>query len=1280
MNELDAHLAAVVGALRTGVVVEDHAGRVVFANDACCEILGLSVTPDELAGREWSQLVAATELTERVRSVRASGHKLAIERVETPDGRVVECSYHALDDTAAAAAGLWQLRNVTDVVDATNRLATANRVLDAIARAHARFTIEEEPEVVFGELLANVMKLTDSTYGFIAEVHRDGDGPAGSATAPYLRTLAMLDGEWDEDMRLRYESTRGAGIELRGEDTLLTDCIETTRAVIAGEPTNGADQRLADGHRPLRSFLGAPLTRGGWCIGVLGLGERPAGFDATVLDQLRPLVASCAQFIEVCRTEQEHRGARTALRAAEQRYRSLVAALDEGIVIHDGGGWITSINDSARRLLGRPEADLAGCTALGPGFVATDADGEPVPTDALPPVVALSSGRTVSGVTLGLPHHDGTVRWVAVNSHPVFEGRTGRPSSVVTTLRDVTASHDAADALRRSEHYFRSLIETASDITALISAGGRILYASPSFESILGYGHDVVGENIGDLLHRDDLAAAFRALASAVDGEPGSVELRVRRGDGSWCECDLTARNLLDDDVVQGIVVTIRDLSEREELRRVLKDARDEALRASQLKSEFLATMSHEIRTPMNGIIGMIDLIGQLDLAPEDAELVRVARDAARGLLDILNGILDLAKIEAGKMVLETGPIDIGAIVEGAAETLAFAARTKDVSLFTHVDPALAVRMEGDSGRLRQVLLNLIGNAVKFTDAGEIVVRARVEQAHRMETVVRFEVSDTGIGLDPGLAERLFQPFEQGEDPASRRAGGTGLGLSICQRFIEMMGGSISATGRPGHGTTITFTVALRSGRPLADHPRPLAGRRVLLVEPSDGGRDALAGTLTDLGAEVRTTTDLDGARELLEQVATTPEVIVAETRSADAERVPLALRAMAPDVPFVLLSNEEHRRVRSDDTVLLKPVGRAALGRALGGRLDDGDRHGAADPFPVDADPARSPGTASSAPDAVPFRGRVLLAEDNPTNTLVLTRQLQLLGVDVVAVEDGARAVDIVGASSFDLVFMDCQMPVMDGFEATRTIRARQAELGRARIPIVALTANAFGDRTEACRTAGMDDVVHKPVTLDVLGEALDRWLPTPSAPGLAAGRPPGDAARAANDAAATDRPGSQRPDGPDGTDGPSTPSTGDPTATPTAPDVPAASGVAATLADLRSDLGDAAVTGLLELMGTELVAFAGAVDDARDDADPDALGTIAHKLLSTARLVGYEPLVELCTALDERAVPDDGLDDAAARLAALVGELAAVVGRETAGRSSERTDDAPGGANGER
>ena len=543
-----------------------------------------------------------------------------------------------------------------------------------------------------------------------------------------------------------------------------------------------------------------------------------------------------------------------------------------------------------------------------------------------------------------------------------------------------------------------------------------------------------------------------------------------------------------------------REITRHTELERELTLAKQAAESAVMAKGEFLATMSHEIRTPLNGIVPMLDLLMNSRLQPDQLELVRTAATSAQQMLRIVDDILDFSKLEADKLTLETTTFNLREMAESVIALMEKPAEAKGLRLQLAIEPGVRLPVRGDPVRLRQVLTNLVSNAVKFTERGGITLTIRRLRETPAQHVLRFEVRDTGIGIAPDAQQRLFQAFTQADASTTRLYGGTGLGLAICKRIVGLMGGQIGVESTPGQGSTFWFEVPLLKVQgDISTAPTELHGGRVLLITTDARLRMRLTLLLPNWGLRITSVENTQEALDRLRQAQAQGEpwtfsVVLADLASMRSTAVSLARnlerRNLYGEVRLVFL--------RGDDAATLDlPAGMTVIAR------------NAPDPDLRAVLSSSGVAWASHAPDAIPPPPpppaeeperpmRVLLVEDNPVNLMVAQRLLQVLGSVCETASNGEIALEKLEAGQYDLVLMDCQMPVLDGYTATRRWRAlEQARHAARRLPIVAMTANAMAGDRQKCLDAGMDDYLAKPVTRGELERCLQRWrgarLPVP-------------------------------------------------------------------------------------------------------------------------------------------------------------------------------------------
>ncbi len=720
------------------------------------------------------------------------------------------------------------------------------------------------------------------------------------------------------------------------------------------------------------------------------------------------------------------------------------------------------------------------------------------------------AGATESSESDPFDRADGTRQWLSWRAQP-WHNATGEIGGIVIFTEDITRQRFAAEALAESEERFRSAFNYAGIGMAIVGLDGRWMRVNKTICDLVGYDEaTLLQKSFQDITHPDDLAADLVQVRDLLGDVLRfyQMEKRYIHRDGHTVWVRLTV-SLVRDTAGKPVhfVSQIEDITERKELLDNLAQARDQALAASRMKSEFLANMSHEIRTPMNGIIGMTGLLMDTPLSADQREMANVVQNSAQGLLTIINDVLDFSKIEAGKLRLDESNFELHQLLEETLSLLAPHAHKKRLELVADFPAGGAMAFHGDSGRIRQVLTNLVGNAIKFTEVGEVVVSVHCRHLTEEQSSVKIEVRDTGIGIAPHLQAKLFQAFTQADGTTTRRYGGTGLGLAISRQLVQLMGGEIGLESEAGRGSTFWFQIALRRIRPAPateSLPALSAAFRVLAVDDNETNRQILHGQLARFGLTAVFATNAAEAIEQLRAAAGEGrpfQVALLDWHMPETDGIALAQQIRADPavagVPLVMLSSSSLTiestvaEAINFSAVLAKPVRETQLHRAL---LQLAGR--------------RTNAAAEDAPARAPRSGfRLLVAEDNEANQLVIRRMLDRLGHTCEVARDGRAVLDLLAQGPFDAVIMDCQMPVMDGYTATGHIRAGEVPNLNPRIPIIALTAYAMPSDRQRCISAGMDDYVSKPIHQQMLQEALARvGLRAEAAPEPA--RPPVEAA----------------------------------------------------------------------------------------------------------------------------------------------------------------------------
>ena len=727
---------------------------------------------------------------------------------------------------------------------------------------------------------------------------------------------------------------------------------------------------------------------------------------------------------------------------------------------------------------------------------------------------------------------DGRTVWIRDLVSVLVEN--GRPTKLRGIMEDITERKRIEDSLRDGEERFRTFLDHAPNAMFMKTTDGRYFFTNQCFEQLCHSDREyIVGKTDAELFP-SETAEQFRANDRHVIETGQAIAFEETNDLYTNFVVKFPVRDRVGRIYATGGIVT--DITERKRMEFTLQqfaaemerqnhelaEAHQQALAATKVKSEFLASMSHEIRTPMNGVIGMTGLLLDTPLTSEQREYAETVRISGEHLLDIINEILDFSKIEAGKLDLEELDFDLRATMDETIGLLGERAYAKGLELACLVHAGVPTALRGDPGRLRQILVNLIGNAIKFTEQGEVVLTVSMEDepgataaSSNAYRTLRFEVSDTGVGITPEQQAKLFQPFTQADGSTTRKHGGTGLGLSICKRLVEMMGGRIGMDSKAEGGSvfwlTVRFPLQPDGVQPVATIPAALRGRRVLIVDDHATNRRVLEQSLRGQGVMYESAENGYQALEHLRHAAgrqTLFDLAILDMQMPGMDGLELARQIKAePAISatrLVLLTSVGRRgdakaaQNAGIAAYLTKPIRQSLLYECLSLVLGS-----ALDAVAPNSQTAASIITRHSLSEAqIRSSPLVLVVEDNPVNQKVAVKMIEKLGYRVNVAANGREAVESLARIPYALVFMDCQMPEMDGFEATRVIRKQEESLRQAggspsHLPIIAMTANAMQEDHDRCQAAGMDDFLSKPVASKSLAAVLNRWVPHDQAPG---------------------------------------------------------------------------------------------------------------------------------------------------------------------------------------
>jgi two-component system, sensor histidine kinase and response regulator len=781
----------------------------------------------------------------------------------------------------------------------------------------------------------------------------------------------------------------------------------------------------------------------------------------------------------------ERKQVESALEKSETLFRALFDLSPDAVVLidpHDPSGlWpIIDCNAVACRMNGYSREELIGRSI----DILNTTPGTPEERTAYLGQLRITGS---SALETYHRHKNGTIFPVEVSTSLITAGDR---ELILGLDRDITRRRQTETALTREKQFFESLVLNSPTAIVVLGENEKIISCNPAFEQLYGYSSDeILGVALDALITTpEDLAEAQYYSQQVMDGTVHVLGKR-RRKDNSLVEVEIFGVPVVAAGEKIGTLAIYHDVSE-------LVRARKEAEEASRTKSEFLANMSHEIRTPMNGVMGMLELALDTSLTSEQRDYLQTSLQSAEALLTLLNDILDFSKIESGRLEFENINFSLRSTVEDVAYTLARRAQDKGLEMACLIHPDLASALQGDPGRLRQILVNLVGNAIKFTQQGEIVIRAEAVEETNTHATIHFAVQDTGIGIPYVRQTAIFDRFTQADGSTTRKYGGTGLGLAISKQLVEAMGGTIGVESTPGTGSTFWFDLKFekqdrkkRTTAPLTSRPANLAQAHILIVDDNQTNRMVLTKNIEALGSRPEA---VPGGAEALDalrhaQRAGDPYHVVLldmQMPGMDGEQTAGAIKSdpSLREVKIIILTSMGQRGDASRfealgcSAYLLKPVKQQMLFDAVIAVLGREEK----------SDSALV--TRHTLSEQKKTGQRILLAEDNAINQKLAVALLQKAGYSVDAVENGVQAFEKIQANQYGAVLMDVQMPEMDGFEATQKIREIEKQTGQ-HVSIIAMTAHAMHGDRENCFEAGMDDYITKPIQPKVLFSVLERW-----------------------------------------------------------------------------------------------------------------------------------------------------------------------------------------------
>jgi PAS domain S-box-containing protein len=957
VRESEARKSAILESALDCIITIDHEGRITEFNPAAEKTFGYC--RQQIIGKALADLIAPHSMTFEQRllidpyfaagDARAQGKRIEItalrfDRTEFPCDLAI-----APIETDGTPMFTAFLRDLSEPKRSEKALQQSNHLLKALTRAQTEFIGESRRKVSFGDLLEDLLPLTNSEYGFIGEVLVTASGK------PFVKSIALSNIAWDHKTRELYEKYSAVGVELRNLKALFDEALVSGKPVIANSPRPHALQ----GALELKTSLCLPIYFGEEMVGMIGLANRPEGYDTTLLEFLQPFASACSSLIQAYRTEQKRKQAE-----AEVAKLSLVASkTDNAVLITNHRGFVEWVNDAFVRLTGYALKEIQG-----------------------------------------------------KNPRKILPGPETDPATL-----------------------------------------GRI----------------------------------SRSLAAKINFTEEVLHYR-KNGQPYWVSMNVTPVLKENGDVLRYIAVQT-DITERKYKQEELRHAKEAAEAASIAKSQFLAVMSHEIRTPLNAIIGMTDLALHTRMTPEQYDFLRTVQSNSEALLYLINDILDFSKIEAGQMDIERVAFNPAVIVEEVAELLSVRAGSKCIELICEISKEMPSRVMGDPNRFRQIVLNLAGNAIKFTEEGEVVIHLEAAYSDDGERAdLHCYVTDTGIGIADHNREKIFEKFYQADASTTRKYGGSGLGLSISKLLAEMMKGRMWFDSEIGKGSTfhcrIPFAVVERASQ--SDETAIGQGYRALLVDDNQNSLRNLTRMAEEVGLLVDCAQNPHQALNILQDESADYDLIFLDKFLPGMDGLELArIIRQSPKYSaskLILMSPlgiEDAERLAQVN--ISEPLSKPIIQKRLRQTLER-----ALHPQTIQAQQEPLTETLEALSPAGQKPICILVVEDNPDNQKLARTILESAGYTVDIAENGEIAVQRTRDYLYDLILMDVQMPLMDGLEATEAIRRMERQQGMGRVPIIALTAHAIEGYRDRCIECGMDDYLSKPIKREWLLETVGNWV----------------------------------------------------------------------------------------------------------------------------------------------------------------------------------------------